>query len=181
MNMIVMMDKNGCIGINNDQPIHLKYDLNRFKSFTISKTVVCGRKTVETFPNGIPLKNRNTIVISSTLKPNAYAHLTDRFVTVVNHPFEVVKKIQDSNSSDMFIIGGASIYRQLIPWTNRVYATIADLDFARVVNIKKNNAVYFPIDVLNSSFDIINEHIIMDKDLNTNAQVHTKFIEYVRV
>ena len=67
MNMIVMMDDTGCIGINGEQPVHLNEDLKRFKEMTTGKTLVCGRKTVETFPDQLPLPDRATIVISKTL------------------------------------------------------------------------------------------------------------------
>ena len=63
MNAIVMMDYDHTIGINGDQIIHIPDDLKRFKDLTTNKTIVYGRKTLETFPDKKPLPNRNNIII----------------------------------------------------------------------------------------------------------------------
>ena len=67
MNAIVMMDYDYCIGINGDQVLHIRDDLQRFKELTTGKYVVYGRKTLETFPNKKPLPNRKNIIISETM------------------------------------------------------------------------------------------------------------------
>ena len=156
MNMIVMMDDMGCIGINGDQPIHLNEDLKRFKEMTTGKTVVCGRKTVETFPDQLPLPNRSTIVISKTLSLTSYLNTTNRNSIIVRDPFEVVKLLKDVNSSNIWVIGGASIYRELLPWTNRVFITQVHTKFVSGITTSMDNMqkmcastkVYFPIDIL---------------------------------
>ena len=189
MNMIVMMDDMGCIGINGDQPVHLNEDLKRFKEMTTGKTVVCGRKTVETFPDQLPLPNRSTIVISKTLSLTSYLNTTNRNSIIVRDPFEVVKLLKDVNSSNVWVIGGASIYRELLPWTNRVFITQVHTKFVSGITTSMDNMqkmcastkVYFPINIIDQQFEIIETTNINDYDRLTNKKYKTTFSEYVRL
>ena len=189
MNMIVMMDDMGCIGINGDQPIHLNEDLKRFKEMTTGKTVVCGRKTVETFPDQLPLPNRSTIVISKTLSLASYLNTTNRNVIIVRDPFEVVKLLKDVNSSNVWVIGGASIYKELLPWTNRVFITQVHTKFVSGITTSMDNMqkmcastkVYFPINIIDQQFEIVETTNIDDYDRLTNKKYKTTFSEYVRL
>ena len=189
MNMIVMMDDMGCIGINGDQPIHLNEDLKRFKEMTTGKTVVCGRKTVETFPDQLPLPNRSTIVISKTLSLTSYLNTTNRNSIIVRDPFEVVKLLKDVNSSNIWVIGGASIYRELLPWTNRVFITQVHTKFVSGITTSMDNMqkmcastkVYFPINIIDQQFEIVETTNIDDYDRLTNKKYKTTFSEYVRL
>ena len=189
MNMIVMMDDMGCIGINGDQPVHLNEDLKRFKEMTTRKTVVCGRKTVETFPDQLPLPNRSTIVISKTLSLTSYLNITNRNSIIVRDPFEVVKLLKDVNSSNIWVIGGASIYRELLPWTNRVFITQVHTKFVSGITTSMDNMqkmcastkVYFPINIIDQQFEIVETTNIDDYDRLTNKKYKTTFSEYVRL
>ena len=189
MNMIVMMDDMCCIGINGDQPIHLNEDLKRFKEMTTGKTVVCGRKTVETFPNQLPLPNRSTIVISKTLSLASYLNATNRNVIIVRDPFDVVKLLKDVNSSNIWVIGGASIYKELLPWTNRVFITQVHTKFVSGITTSIDNMqkmcastkVYFPINIIDQQFEIVETTNIDDYDRLTNKKYKTTFSEYVRL
>ena len=188
MNMIVMMDDNGCIGINGDQPVHLNEDLKRFKEMTTGKTVVCGRKTVETFPDQLPLPNRSTIVISKTLSLASYLN-TNRKSIIVRDPFDVIKHLKDVNSSNIWVIGGASIYRELLPWTNRVFITQVHTKFVSGITTSMDNMqkmcastkVYFPINIIDQQFEIVETTNIDDYDRLTNKKYKTTFSEYVRL
>ena len=190
MNMIVMMDDNGCIGINGDQPIRLNEDLKRFKEMTTEKTVVCGRKTVETFPDQLPLPNRSTIVISKTLSLASYLNTTNRNVIIVRDPFDAVKLLKDINSSNVWVIGGASIYGELLPWTNRVFVTQVHTKFRNSIIMPTENfesktfapnIAYFPIDILDNQFEVVETTNIDDYDRLTNKKYKTTFSEYVRL
>ena len=189
MNIIVMMDDIDCIGINEDQPIHLNEDLKRFKEMTTGKTVVCGRKTVETFPDHLPLPNRSTIVISKTLSLASYLNTTNRNSIIVRDPFEVVKLLKDVNSSNVWVIGGASIYRELLPWTNRVFITQVHTKFVSGITTSMDNMqkmcastkVYFPINIIDQQFEIVETTNIDDYDRLTNKKYKTTFSEYVRL
>ena len=189
MNMIVMMDDIGCIGINGDQPVHLNEDLKRFKEMTTGKTVACGRKTVETFPDQLPLPNRSTIVISKTLSLASYLNTTNRNSIIVRDPFEVVKLLKDVNSSNIWVIGGASIYREFLPWTNRVFITQVHTKFVSGITTSMDNMqkmcastkVYFPINIIDQQFEIVETTNIDDYDRLTNKRYKTTFSEYVRL
>lgn len=189
MNMIVMMDDTGCIGINGDQPVHLNEDLKRFKEMTTGKTLVCGRKTVETFPDQLPLPDRATIVISKTLSLAAYLNTTNRNAIVVRDPFDVIKILGDINPSNVWVIGGDSIYREFIPWTTRVFVTQVHTKFVSGITTPMDNMqkmcastkVYFPIDILDNQFEVVETTNIDDYDKLTNKKYKTTFSEYVRL
>lgn len=186
MNMIVMQDTNGCIGINGDQPVHLHYDLDRFKELTLGKTVVCGRKTVKTFPNGVPLKNRYSIVVSTTLSPVEYLTLHDRNAITVSDPFTVVKLLKNMNPSDVYVIGGASIYEALLPWTTRVFVTLVHTEFCNRSQqpgliYPDEHPKYFPTNILHEQFQPFRIKNILDYDESTKKEYNTTFTEYVRL
>ena len=65
MNLIVAVDKNWAIGCNNRLLVSIPSDMKFFRETTMGKVVVMGRKTLESFPGGQPLKNRTNIVITS--------------------------------------------------------------------------------------------------------------------
>lgn len=64
MNLIVNADKNWGIGKNNELLVHIPNDMKMFRNTTIGKVVVMGRKTLESFPNGLPLVKRTNIVMT---------------------------------------------------------------------------------------------------------------------
>ena len=64
MNLIVAVDKNWAIGYQNKLLVSIPEDMKFFRTTTTGKVVVMGRKTLETFPNGLPLKNRTNIVLT---------------------------------------------------------------------------------------------------------------------
>ena len=127
MNAIVMMDLSYCIGINGDQVVHIPDDLKRFKELTTGKTIVYGRKTLETFPDKQPLPDRNNIIISKTL--TKFDTLKYQVNTqIVNDINEIIKLPKYIPTDDIFIIGGESIYKSLFPWINRIYVTRVSFD-----------------------------------------------------
>lgn len=184
MNLLVMMDKTGCIGINGDQIVHLKKDLDRFKAFTTGKIIIYGRKTMATFPNGLPLKNRKNVVLSNTLSNSNLTDLNNDTTIIMSNIFDIIKNIPEWNSSDMYVIGGESVYRQLLPWVNRIYVTKVNIDFDLYMNQQGNmvtSKAFFPIDILENDFKVINNYKINDVDRTTNTKYVTHFIEYVRL
>ena len=68
MNLIVAVDNNWAIGSKNELLIRIPYDHKHFREETTGKVVVLGRKTLETFPQGMPLKNRINIILSKDPK-----------------------------------------------------------------------------------------------------------------
>lgn len=113
MNVIVAVDENWAIGKDGDQLVYLKEDLKRFRALTGGHTVILGRKTLATFPGGRPLKNRRNLILSRN--PQFQAEGAEVFASVE----ELVKQAD----KDAFVIGGASVYEQLLPYCDTAYIT----------------------------------------------------------
>lgn len=109
ISIVVAYDKNQVIGYQNQLPWHLPNDLKHFKALTIGKTIVMGRSTYESIGRALP-QRRNIVLTHST--------------TFQADHIEVVHHIEDILAlRDPIIIGGASIYRQLLPFTDQLYIT----------------------------------------------------------
>lgn len=117
MKLIVAVDKNWGIGKNNDLLCHLPDDMKNFRKITMGHKIVMGRKTLESFPEGKPLKNRTNIVLSSN-------EIKEDVITC--HSIEEVLQICDN---DTFVIGGGSIYKQFLPYCKEAYITRIHKDF----------------------------------------------------
>lgn len=120
MNLIVAVDKNWAIGLKNKLLVSIPEDMKFFRSETSGKVVVMGRKTLESFPNGMPLKNRTNLVL--TANENYDARGAQVFHTVE----EVLEELKKYPSEDVYIIGGASIYRQFLPYCDVAHVTKID-------------------------------------------------------
>lgn len=116
LSIIVALDRNRNIGINGDMPWgnSMKTDLQRFKDITYGKTMIMGRKTFESLPRILP--GRKHIVISSQLE------VDHEDVWVTDDLSAVLASFQDSDE-EAFVIGGAQIYEQFMPYVNRIYMT----------------------------------------------------------
>lgn len=94
-----------------------------FRQTTTGKVVVMGRKTLESFPNGLPLKNRTNIVLTGN---RAY----DGKGAVVVHSYdELSEELKKYDTEDVYVIGGESIYKMLLPECDTVYVTKIDRAF----------------------------------------------------
>ena len=109
MNLIVAVDNNWAIGSKNELLIRIPNDHKHFREETTGKVVVLGRKTLETFPQGMPLKNRINIILS---KDQNYQVKDAIVVHSIEELLEELKKYDEEN---IYIIGGESIYRQTMP------------------------------------------------------------------
>ncbi len=126
--IIVAIAKMNAIGQNNNLLAYISKDLKRFKALTSRHTIIMGRKTFESLPNGA-LPNRRNIVI--TRNPD----LKFEGAEVVNSPEEAIELCK--NEGEVFIIGGATIYEAFLPKVNKLYLTLIDQFF--------NNAdTFFP-------------------------------------
>lgn len=117
MNMIVAVDKNWAIGYRNELLVRIPNDQKHFREETTGKVVVLGRKTLETFPQGLPLKNRTNIVLSRN--PNYRV----KGATVVHSTKELLKELEQYPSEDVYIVGGESVYREMLPFCDIVHVT----------------------------------------------------------
>lgn len=115
--IIVAMDNNNLIGANNELPWHLPADLQYFKKTTTSKTVVMGHKTYLSI--GKPLPNRENIILSRN------NNLQIDGCKVINN----LKDIKNYEG-DIFIIGGANIYMQMIDLVDKLYITKINYEFS---------------------------------------------------
>ena len=120
MQMIVAAAENWAIGKDGDLLWHLPEDMKFFRTETTGKVVVMGRKTLETFPNKMPLKNRTNIVL--TANPDYEVKGALVFHTME----EVLEELKNYPSEDIYIIGGASIYRQFLPYCKAAHVTKID-------------------------------------------------------
>ena len=116
MNAIVAVDKNWGIGKDNSLLFRIPEDLKFFKSMTLGKIVVMGRKTLESLPGGKPLKDRTTVVLSSSLNN------LDGVITAKN-PQELEIILSNYNTEDIMICGGEMVYKLLLPLCDKAYVT----------------------------------------------------------
>lgn len=123
MNVIVAADKNWGIGKDNKLLVSIPSDMKFFRTQTTGKVVVMGRKTLESFPNGMPLKNRTNIVL--TRNPD-YEVKGGVVVHSVEELLEVLKPYEEE---DIYVIGGDSIYRLLLPYCRTAHVTKIDFAF----------------------------------------------------
>lgn len=130
MNLIAAVDKNWAIGLNNKLLVSIPDDMKFFRQTTTGKVVVMGRKTLESFPNKKPLKNRVNIVLT---QDRSYA--VDGAV-IVHDLDELHEELKKYPSEDIYVIGGESIYRQLVD----------ECDVAHItkINYEYEADAYFP-------------------------------------
>lgn len=117
VSIIVAIGKNRAIGKNNRLLWNLPRDLEHFRKVTSGHTVVMGDRTFESI--GKPLPNRKNIVV--TLKPNYRAPGCE-----VRNSLEEVLREAKVSPEEVFIIGGGQIYRQSLPWADKLYLTVVD-------------------------------------------------------
>ena len=117
MNLIVAVDQNWAIGKDNKLLVSIPADMKLFRQETTGKVVIMGRKTLETFPNGLPLKNRTNIVLTRNENYDGKGAL-------VLHTIEdVLKEIEKYPSDQVYCIGGDSIYKQFLPYCDVAHVT----------------------------------------------------------
>ena len=120
MNLIVAVDSNWAIGKENKLLVSIPQDMKFFRETTKGKVVAMGRKTLESFPGGQPLKNRVNVVLTT----DKNYKVKD---TVIVHTIEeMLDELKKYDSEDIFVIGGESIYRQLLPYCTKAYITKID-------------------------------------------------------
>lgn len=119
ISLIVAMDRQGVIGADGELPWHLPADLRYFKSVTMGKPIIMGRKTYETI--GRPLRGRHNIIMTRKKKYHAPG------CTVV-HSAEAALSAA-GKVPEVMIIGGAAIYRRFLAQAERIYLTLIEASF----------------------------------------------------
>lgn len=123
MKTILAADKNWGIGYNNRLLVSIPSDMKFFRQTTTGKVVVMGRKTLESFPNGLPLKNRTNIVLTA----NPDYDVKD--AVIVHSKDELLEELKKYNEDDIYVIGGESVYRMMLPYCDTVLVTKIDRAF----------------------------------------------------
>ena len=162
MNLIVAVDENWAIGNKNELLISIPADHKFFRQETTGKVVILGRKTLETFPQGLPLKNRTNIIMST----NKDYRVKD--AVVVHDLDELLSQIEKYNTEDVYVVGGESVYRLLLPYCDIAHVT--KIDHAYEAD------AYFP------DLDAMPEwKITADSEEQTYFDITYHFLKYERV
>lgn len=138
ISMIVATDRNGLIGKDNDMPWRLPEDLSYFKRITTGSTVVMGRNTFESI--GKPLPNRENIILTRNSDYQVEGCKTLSSIDALNE--------MGQSDEEIFVIGGANIYKQAMPFTETLYLTYIDEEF--------EGDTYFP-DIEESEWKLVSE------------------------
>ncbi len=115
MRAILHVDKEWGIGKNNDLMFSIPLDMKFFRETTINKVVVMGNNTLKSFPNGAPLKNRVNIVLSRSAE--------NKDCIMVKSLEDLFVELKKYDTNDIYVIGGASIYKELLPYCSEVLVT----------------------------------------------------------
>lgn len=124
MKLIVAVDRNWAIGYKNNLLVRIPEDMKQFREKTTGNVVIMGRKTLESFPNGKPLKDRVNIVITTREDYKAGDAI------VVHSIEEAVAEATKYNTENVFVIGGGSIYRDMLKFCDTAYVTYIDHAYA---------------------------------------------------
>lgn len=124
ISLIVAVSRNGVIGFENKLPWHLPDDLKYFKSVTMAKPIIMGRKTYESI--GRPLPGRTNIVLTRNLEWHASGVKT---ASTIEQAIILAKQSCETSAlNEIMIIGGEQIYRMTLHLAERLYLTEVDTD-----------------------------------------------------
>lgn len=161
MNMIVAVDSNWAIGHKGKLLVSIPEDMQFFRRETTGKVVVMGRKTLESFPNGLPLKNRVNVVITKDKEYNV------KDAIICHSIEEALEVIKQYNDEDIYVIGGESVYRQFLPYCSVAHVT--------KINYSYDADTYFP------NLDEMDEWTIEESsDERTYFDLEYEFVKYVK-
>ncbi|MCI8789172.1 MAG: dihydrofolate reductase [Lachnospiraceae bacterium] len=162
MNIIAAVDRNWAIGRKGKLLVSIPGDQKRFREETMGKVVVLGRKTLQTFPQGMPLQGRTNIILS---KDRGYRVKGGLVVHSIEALMEEVSKYP---SGDVYCIGGESVYRQLLPHCDVAHITKIDHSYEA--------DAYFPDLDKDSEW-----RVTADSDELTYFDIAYTFLRYERV
>ena len=131
LSIIVAKASNDVIGKNNSLIWHLPEDLKRFKSLTTGHTIIMGRRTFESLGRVLP--NRKHVILCNDMEMD----IEDENIEILEDISMLDKYI--NSEEENFIIGGATIYRLLMPYANKMYITEIDQEFEGDVSFPEIN------------------------------------------
>jgi len=162
MNLIVAVDKNWAIGLQNKLLVSIPADMKFFRETTTEKVVVMGRKTLESFPGGQPLKKRTNIVLTRDKNYEV------KDAIVVHSVEELLEELKAYNEEEIYVIGGESIYRLLLP-------------YCKVAHVTKINHVYQADTYFPNLDEMEDWEITGISDEQTYFDLEYEFVRYERV
>ncbi len=148
LSLIVAATPKNVIGRNNELPWHLPQDLKYFKSITLGKPIIMGRKTFESI--GKPLPGRTNIVVTRQADWSYAGVLVAKNIAVALVIGQQFLNEQNQGAEEIMVIGGAEIYRLALPLANRVYLTR--------INIDIDGDAFFP-DLPSAEWKLISETV----------------------
>lgn len=146
---IVCVDKNWAIGRDNGLLFNIAEDMRFFRLMTKDQIVFCGRKTLLSFPDSKPLKNRSTICLCSDGYDRDDCYCIHDFNQAVKLVLELAK------TQNVYVIGGGMLYEAMLPYCEEVHVTKVDAD--------GNGTVFFPCLDISPEFVLANETDIMEE------------------
>ena len=170
---------NRAIGYQNRLLYHIKCDLTRFRELTTGHAIIMGRKTYESLPHGA-LPHRRNIVVSHNLKElegcEVYPSLkeaveaAEKAVEAARKPVDAAGKQADApcpiSNEEIFIIGGESIYRQILPEAHKLYLTVVD-------DTPQQADAFFP-EINTEEWELI------EKEMRNEDDVSFSFLTYLK-
>lgn len=164
---IVAVDDNWGIGFNGDLLEHIPEDLKHFKKLTENNVVIMGRKTWDSLPKK-PLPNRLNMVVTNQIKSSTGCDLINGEHIKLSLS-NAILQLQNYDYANYFVIGGGVIYKELLPYCNRVYVTKIFKDHNQV-------DTYFP------NLDNSDEWVpIYQSSLQTYKDIKYQFWTYERI
>ena len=122
MNLIAAVSRNWGLGKDNELLFHIKQDMKHFRELTTGHVVVMGRKTLDSFPGGKPLKNRVNIVLTRD------KDFEREGAVAVHDKEELLSVLKNYDDGEIFVIGGGEIYAMLLPYCKTAYITLVDAE-----------------------------------------------------
>ena len=123
MKAILSADRNWGIGYQNRLLVTIPSDMKFFREMTTGKVIVMGRKTLESFPNGLPLKQRTNIVLTHDRTYQV------RDAVTVHSKRELMKELEKYPQEEIYVVGGGSVYELLLPYCDTAYVTRIDMEY----------------------------------------------------
>ena len=159
MDLIVAVDNNWAIGNKGELLVSIPEDMKFFRQTTMGSVVVLGRKTLAGFPNGLPLKGRDNIILST----NADYKVKD--AVVVHSREELLEELKKYSDKQIYVIGGGAVYNMLLPYCKYAHVT--------KINYSYQADTHFPnLDMLD------NWKIVEDSDEHTYFDLEYYFYKY---
>lgn len=122
ISLIAAIAKDNVIGKDNKLIWHISNDLKRFKQITFGNKMIMGRKTFESLPGVLP--NREHIILTRDKNYKVNSELV-----TIEHNFDSILNKYKNSDNEVFIIGGAEIYKEFLPHCKKLYLTLIDNSF----------------------------------------------------